>query len=140
MSQETTPTQPQPARTASPEKKALLEAFDTVLKTRPRRKPKCGTRRRGEAARGRVRPWLWTSAVCTMVLCVYLLVERPEWLFPRSPRPGIGRGAGGQSPDQHGQRRPAHPALPPAERPLPETLTEAGANSAGSSTSRTATG
>ena len=33
MSQETAPTQPQPgARTASSDKQALLEAYDTVLK------------------------------------------------------------------------------------------------------------
>src|SRR6185503_20860640 len=81
MSQETAPTQPQPgARTASAEKQALLEAYDSVLKhqveTREAEQREAEARR---AARGRVRPWVWTSAACTMVLCAYLFIERPEW-------------------------------------------------------------
>ena len=89
MNQETAPTQPQPgARTASAEKQALLEAYDTVLKhqaeTRESEEREAEARR---AARGRVRPWVWTSAACTMVLCAYLFIERPEWLFPAAGTP-----------------------------------------------------
>ena len=63
MNQETTPTQPQPApRTASAEKQALLDAYDTVLKhqsvTREAEQLEAEARR---AARARVRPWAWTS-------------------------------------------------------------------------------
>jgi hypothetical protein len=89
MNQETAPTQPQPEpRTASAEKQALLEAYDTVLKhqavAREAQQREAEARR---AARGRVRPWVWTSAAFTLVLCAYLFVERPEWLFPEAGTP-----------------------------------------------------
>jgi hypothetical protein len=129
MSQETTPTQPQPAaRTASAEKQALLEAYDTVLKhqaeTRDAELRHAEARR---AARGRVRSLVWTSAAFTMVLCAYLLIERPDWLFPSvgapestevqeaSLRIGMANAA------QHIQR------FYQQNRRLPETLAEAGA-------------
>ena len=89
MSQETAPIQPQPgARTASAEKQALLEAFDTVLKHQAEsREAEARNAEARRAARGRARPWVWTSAACTMVLCAYLLIERPEWLFPQVGAP-----------------------------------------------------
>jgi hypothetical protein len=142
MNQETTPTQPQPApRTASAEKQALLEAYDTVLKhqavTREAEQREAGARR---AVRGRVRPWVWTSAAFTMVLCAYLLVERPEWLFPEAGTPettevqeaslriGMANAA------QHIQR------FYQQNTRFPETLAEAGAHSDGIEYTRIGTG
>jgi hypothetical protein len=86
MSQETAPTQPPaPARSASAEKQALLEAYDSVLKHQAERREsearEAETRR---AARHRMRPFIWTSAALTLVLCSYLLIERPEWMFPQA--------------------------------------------------------
>ena len=85
MSQDTTPA---PSATASPEKKALLEAFDTVLKTaaeeREAERLAAEARRRG---RGASRLLL---VVCTTILVfvsVYLYVERPEWVFPAPSQP-----------------------------------------------------
>jgi hypothetical protein len=142
MSQETAPTQPQPSpRTASAEKQALLEAYDTVLKhqavTREAEQRDAEARR---ATRGRVRPWIWSSAAFTMVLCAYLLVERPEWLFPEvgtpettevqeaSLRIGMANAA------QHIQR------FYQQNNRFPETLAEAGAYSDGIEYSRIGTG
>jgi hypothetical protein len=66
----------------TPEKKALLEAFDTVLKTqadeREARRTEAEAHRRDGTAR-------LLMGVCTSVLLfvsVYLYVERPDWVFP----------------------------------------------------------
>ncbi len=129
MSKEIAPTQPQPgARTASAEKQALLEAYDTVLKHQAQnRETEAREAEARHASRARVRPWVWTSAACTMVLCAYLLIERPEWLFPQigppestevqeaSLRIGMANAA------QHIQR------FYQQNSRLPETLAEAGA-------------
>jgi hypothetical protein len=142
MSQETTPTQPQPAaRTASAEKQALLQAYDTVLKHQAdSRQAEVRDAEARRAARGRGHPWVWTSAACTMVLCAYLLVERPEWLFPQvgppesvevqeaSLRIGMANAA------QHIQR------FYQQNSRFPETLTEAGAYSDGIEYTRIGTG
>jgi hypothetical protein len=71
----------------SPEKKALLEAFDTVLKTqaeeREARRAEAEARRRNGASR-------LLMVVCTTVLVfvsVYLYVERPDWVFPTPATP-----------------------------------------------------
>jgi hypothetical protein len=71
----------------SPEKKALLEAFDTVLKTqaeqREAQRAEAEARRRHSASR-------LLTVVCTAVtvfICVYLYVERPDWVFPAPPTP-----------------------------------------------------
>lgn len=81
-------TTPPPSTTASPEKKALLEAFDTVIKTaaeeREIERLAAEARRRG---RGASRLLL---VVCTTILvfvAVYLYVERPEWVFPPAAQP-----------------------------------------------------
>jgi hypothetical protein len=89
MSHETAPSQPQPpARNASAEKQALLEAYDTVLKHQAElREAKARESEARRAHRGRIRPLIWISAALTMVLCTYLLVERPEWLFPEAGPP-----------------------------------------------------
>src|SRR6185369_14042382 len=114
--------------TASAEKQALLEAYDTVLKhqaeTREAEEREAEARR---AARGRVRPWVWTSAACTMVLCAYLFIERPELLFPAAATPEttevqeaslrIGMANAAQHIQRYYQQY----------NRLPESLTEAGA-------------
>jgi hypothetical protein len=71
----------------SPEKKALLEAFDTVLKTqaeeREARRAEAEARRRNGTSR-------LLMVVCTTVLVfvsVYLYVERPDWVFPTPATP-----------------------------------------------------
>jgi hypothetical protein len=71
----------------SPEKKALLEAFDTVLKTQAEEREA----RRAEAeARRRAGPSRQLMAVCSTIIVfvgVYLYVERPDWVFPTPPTP-----------------------------------------------------
>jgi hypothetical protein len=71
----------------SPEKKALLEAFDTVLKTQAEEREA----RRAEAeARLRHGASRLLMVVCTTVIVfigVYLYVERPDWVFPSPPTP-----------------------------------------------------
>lgn len=71
----------------TPEKKALLEAFDSVLKTqadeREARRLEAEARRRHGASRV-------LMLVCSTVIvfvCVYLTVERPDWVFPTPPTP-----------------------------------------------------
>ena len=71
----------------SPEKKALLEAFDTVLKTQAQERE---ARRAGAQARRRHGASRLLMGVCTAVtvfVSVYLYVERPDWVFPTPPTP-----------------------------------------------------
>jgi hypothetical protein len=79
-----TETQASPAA----QKQALLEAFDTVLKqqaeTREAELREAEARRR---AQRRVRPVIAAAAVLAMVLCSYLYIERPEWIFPTAAIP-----------------------------------------------------
>ncbi|HUQ15615.1 MAG TPA: hypothetical protein VM094_06140 [Gemmatimonadales bacterium] len=86
MTKETTGTASVPG--ASPQKQALLEAFDSVLKQQAENRE---ADLREEAARrrsrNRVRPTIWTAAVLALFLCTYLYIERPEWLFPASAPP-----------------------------------------------------
>jgi len=86
MTKETTGTAP--IAGASPQKQALLEAFDSVLKQQAEARE---AELRAEAARrrsrNRVRPTVWAGAVLALFLCAYLYVERPEWLFPASTPP-----------------------------------------------------
>jgi hypothetical protein len=142
MSQETTPTQPPaPARSATAEKQALLEAYDTVLKHQAeRRDAELREAEARRAARQRTRPLVWTSAALTLVLCSYLLIERPEWMFPQagpiesaavqeaSIRIGMANAA------QHVQR------FRQQNHRYPETLTEAGAYGDGIEYTRVADG
>jgi hypothetical protein len=72
----------------SPEKKALLEAFDTVLKTQAEERE--AERASGEARRRRRGASRFLMVVCATILMftsVYLYVERPEWVFPAPPEP-----------------------------------------------------
>ena len=74
--------------TATPEKKALLEAFDTVLKTkadeRESERVAAEARRRGRGA-SRLLLLLCTSVL--LLVGVYVFVERPDWIFPAPPPP-----------------------------------------------------
>ena len=69
---------------ASPEKQALLEAFDSVLKTQA--EERLAARREAEARRntGRIRPSILVLATFAIFVCTYLYIERPAWLFPNS--------------------------------------------------------
>jgi len=71
----------------SPEKKALLEAFDTVLKTqaeeREARRAEAEARRRG----GTSRLLMGACSAVVLFVSVYLYVERPDWVFPTPVTP-----------------------------------------------------
>jgi len=81
MTKETTGTAPTSSAPAN--KQALLEAFDSVLKKqaedREAEQREAEARRR---SRNRVRPTIWALAGLAVVLCTYLYIEKPEWLFP----------------------------------------------------------
>jgi hypothetical protein len=108
-------------------KQALLEAFDTVLKqqveAREAELREAEVRRR---AGRRVRPAISVAAVLSLVLCSYLYVQRPEWLFPPAAVPEsvavkeaslrIGMANVAQHLERHRQRTGA----------LPPNLAEAG--------------
>jgi hypothetical protein len=125
MTKETTGTVPVPG--ASPQKQALLEAFDSVLKQQAEGRE---AEQREQAARrrkrNRVRPAIWAAAVLVLFLCTYLYIERPEWLFPASVPPEsvaiqeaslrIGMANVAQHVERYRQRRGK----------LPRTLLEAG--------------
>jgi hypothetical protein len=74
--------------TATPEKKALLEAFDTVLKTQADERE--AQRLEAEArrlARARSRPVMWVCAAVVLFVSAYLWIEQPEWVFPNRAVP-----------------------------------------------------
>jgi hypothetical protein len=80
MNKETTGTASAPG--ASPQKQALLEAFDSVLKTQA--EERLAAQREAEARRNarRIRPGVLALAALALFLCAYLYIERPDWLFP----------------------------------------------------------
>jgi hypothetical protein len=84
MSQDTTPAPP----AATSQKKALLEAFDTVLRTaaeeRELERLAAEARRRG---RGVSRLLIVLCTTILVFIGVYLSVERPEWAFPAPVTP-----------------------------------------------------
>jgi hypothetical protein len=138
MSQDSTTA---PPNAASPEKKALLAAFDTVIRTaaeeREIERLAAEARRR---SRGASRLLLVVCAVILTFVLVYLYVERPEWIFPVAPAP--------ESPAvrQASLRISVANAAQHIERyrqqrgQLPVTLEQAGASGAGISYQRTAAG
>jgi hypothetical protein len=73
---------------ASPQKQALLEAFDSVLKKQAEERE---AERRAAEARQRARAGIRTSillpAVFALFLCAYLYIEHPAWLFPSATHP-----------------------------------------------------
>jgi len=116
-----------PAAGASPQKQALLEAFDSVLKKQAEDRE---AEQREAAARARnrqrVRPSIWAAAGLALFLCAYLYIERPDWVFPASAPPEsvaiqeaslrIGMANVAQHVERYRQRRGK----------LPRTLLEAG--------------
>jgi len=74
--------------TASPEKKALLQAFDTVLKAKADERE--AERLADEArrlGRGTSRLLMLVSTTILLFIAVYVFVERPDWIFPAPPPP-----------------------------------------------------
>jgi hypothetical protein len=132
MSQETS---------ASAEKKALLEAFDTVLKSQAeaREAERAATEARLRR-RGVSRVLIVVCATIIVYVSVYLYVERPDWVFPAPPAPesvavreaslriSLANAA------QHIERYRLQTGQ------LPVTLAQAGAHGAGMRYDRTATG
>ena len=125
MTKESTGTAQVPG--ASPQKQALLEAFDSVLKQQAEDREaeqRAQAARRG--SRNRVRPTIWAAAVLALFLCAYVYIERPEWVFPASAPPEtvaiqeaslrIGMANVAQHVERYRQRRGK----------LPSTLLEAG--------------
>ena len=118
--------------TASPEKKALLEAFDSVIRTqadeREAQRLEAEARR---AARARSRPVLWACTAILLFISAYLYVEQPEWVFPTRAAPEsmavkeaslrIALANTAQHLERYRQRNGR----------LPSTLTEAGAHGDG---------
>ena len=115
--------------TATPEKKALLEAFDTVLKTQAEEREaqlrEAEARRR---TRNRSRPVMLACAAILLFVTAYLWVEQPEWVFPAKAPPEsvavkeaslrIGMANAAQHVERFRQRNGR----------LPTTLAEAGAH------------
>jgi hypothetical protein len=127
--------------TATPEKKALLEAFDTVLKTQADERE--AQRRADEArraARARSRPVMWACAAIVLFVGAYLWIEQPDWAFPNKPLAEsaavkdaglrIGMANAAQHLERYRQRNGR----------LPATLMEAGAHGEGFAYQRGASG
>lgn len=137
MSQDTTRA-PVPSELAG--KKALLEAFDTVLKTQAAERE--AERAAAEALRNRGASRLLMVLCTTIVvfLAVYLYVERPEWVFPAPPP------AESEAVREASLRIMMANAVQHLERyhhqtgRWPATLEEAGAHGAGISYERTSSG
>ncbi len=87
MSQDTSTPNTSALPAPSPEKKALLDAFDSVLKTQAEEREM--TQREAEArrARGSSRPLLAVSAAILLAVCAYLAVFQPSWVFAPRPTP-----------------------------------------------------
>jgi hypothetical protein len=68
---------------ATAEKKALLEAFDSVLKSQAEQREaeeRADEERRRARARGR--PVMLICAALMLFVATYLWVEQPDWVFP----------------------------------------------------------
>jgi hypothetical protein len=117
---------------ATAEKKALLDAFDTVLRTQAEERE--AERREAEArrlARARSRPVMWACAAIVLFIAAYLWIEQPDWVFPTRAVPEstavqeaslrIGMANAAQHLERYRQRSGR----------LPTTLTEAGAHGDG---------
>lgn len=77
-----------PVAGPSSQKQALLEAFDNVLKKQAEEREaelrEAAARRRD---RRQVRPLVLAAGVLVLLLCSYLYIERPEWIFPGAAPP-----------------------------------------------------
>ena len=72
--------------TATPEKKALLEAFDTVIRAQAdQREAQRQADEERRLARARSRPVMWVCAAFILFVGTYLGVEQPDWAFPNKP-------------------------------------------------------
>jgi len=125
---------------ATPEKKALLEAFESVLtgqaEEHEAQRREAATRRLAQTG---VRPGVWLGATLALFLSAYLMVQKPEWIFPAPPpaesvalqeaslRIGLANAA------QHIERFRQRTGR------LPQTLSEAGAHAGGISFEATGT-
>lgn len=123
------------APAASAEKKALLAAFDTVLKSQAEERD--ASRRDAETRRrARARPLFAASALIVLGVGAYLAIVQPTWVF--SPRPAPETLALKEASlrismanvSQHLHR------FQQRNGRLPETLAEAGAHDAGVSYQR----
>lgn len=74
-----------PPSSATPEKQALLEAFDTVLKTQAEQRE--AERAAAERRRGPSRVVILACLLAILVCVTYVSVERPAWVFPPPPTP-----------------------------------------------------
>lgn len=81
-------TPPPPDAATLEQKRALLHAFDAVLKTqsdqREAERQAAQARRR---AAGRGRPIVWAGTAIVLFIAAYLWVERPDWVFTPPPAP-----------------------------------------------------
>ena len=136
MSQDTTtPSVSPPAPSA--EKKALIDAFDTVLKRQAEERD--ASQREAEArrrARASSRPLLAACAAILLAIGTYLAVLRPAWVFAPRPTPES------MAIKEASLRISIANAAQHVERfrqltgRLPESLTQAGAHGDGLSYSR----
>jgi hypothetical protein len=125
-------TRPSTPPTATTAKKALLDAFDTVLKTQAEERE---AELRAADARRRARPWSRPLVlICTAIVLftgAYLWIERPEWVFPAPLAPES------VAVEEAGLRITIANAAQHVERfrdrngRLPESLEEAGAHPLG---------
>jgi hypothetical protein len=73
---------------ATAEKKALLEAFDNVLKSQAeQREAEQRAEERRRRARALGRPVMGVCCALVLFVGAYLWVERPEWVFQSPPLP-----------------------------------------------------
>jgi hypothetical protein len=126
-----------PKTSASPEKMALLEAFDSVIKNQvAEREAELRAAEARRRARTRVGALGWSSVVVLVLVGAYLWIAKPEWLFPSAAQPesaavreaslriGVATAA------QHVRRFQTKTGR------LPETLVEAGVSAQGISYQR----
>lgn len=88
MSQETSTPKPPGSPAPSAEKRALLDAFDTVLKTQADERD--ASSRDAEAqrrARASSRPLMGAATLILLAVAAYLAVMRPTWVFAPRPTP-----------------------------------------------------
>ncbi len=126
-----------PKSSATREKKALLEAFDSVMKNQAaEREAELRAAEARRRARTRLGSLAWTSIVILALVGGYLWVAKPDWVFPAAAQPesvelrqaslriGVATAAQHIKRFQHKSGR------------LPETLAEAGVSSQGISYQR----
>lgn len=88
MSQDTSPPNPSVPPAPSAEKKALLDAFDTVLKTQAEeRETDARAAEARRRARASSRPLLAASAAILLAIGAYLAIRQPTWVFAPRPTP-----------------------------------------------------